>query len=51
MIDLIDPSRYEIKFSWNETRNIPEMKDVPPHDERFRPGFPGFGPDFKGFRR
>ena len=51
VIDLIDPSRYEIKFSWNETRNIPEMKDVPPHDERFRPGFPGFGPDFKGFRR
>jgi len=51
VVDLIDPSKYEIKFSWNETKNIPEMQDVPPHDERYRPGFPGFGPDFKGFRR
>ena len=45
VIDLIDPSKYETKFSWNETKNIPEMSDVPPHDNdlgRYRPGFPGF---------
>ena len=52
VIDLIDPGKYEIKFSWNETKNTYEMRDVPPHDnDRYRPGFPGFGPDFRGFRR
>jgi len=45
VLDLIDTSLYEIKFSWNETKNYQELNDVPPHDSdtgRYRPGFPGF---------
>ena len=41
IIDLIDPSAYEIRFSWNETSRAYynyEYKYVPPHDRECRRG-------------
>lgn len=45
VIDLIDPSLYEIKFSWNETSRATNYgyNSVPPNDgnSKYRPGYPG----------